>query len=467
MPTSSTSAKLAVKATPHKRFFIDMITRDISLEACVLDLIDNAVDGATRSTAGSLSKARTPKPHPLSSGSERYKGFLIDVKCSSSSFRIDDNCGGISIDIACNYAFNFGRDPGAHTDADTEAGIGIYGIGMKRALFKMGSEFRITSHTDDDAFAMNVDVAKWAADPDEWDLSLTTTKVPKKAPGTTIEVTNLRLGVSDEFSTSGFTTRLIDAAARTYAAFLDQGLAMKINGSTVRPAEFTFLSGKSFQPLHERSKESVGGMFGKARKADVEIEMWAGAASGAGRRRPGTDEDEDASLWGWYVLCNNRVVLSADKTERTGWGFGAPQWHPQYNGFIGIVSFRSDEPYALPWTTTKNDVDVDSIIYRKARSRMQKVAREYIAYSRARKRNLEDAKELEEAAPMVRLTSLSSQQQMRTPHVPGTTQGSINILYQRPRRQVAKAAAALGDSSMSASQVGIKTFEYFYSNEVE
>ncbi len=459
---------LPVKATPHKRFFIDMITRDISLEACVLDLIDNSVDGATRTSDDTPAKSKAPKPHPLSSGGTRYKGYKIDVKCSPTSFRIHDNCGGISVKIAREYAFNFGRDPGEHTEADTEAGIGIYGIGMKRALFKMGRQFGLESHTEDDAFVMDVDVDKWAADVQNWDLKLMIAKKPAKEPGTTIEVGRLRYGVAQEFGTTGFTTRLIDAAARTYAAFLDQGLEMRVNGTSVKPTDFGFLDGQGFRPLHERSSEQVASPSGKGKKSDVELEIWAGAASGIGSSRPDVGEDDDTSLWGWYVLCNNRVVLSADKTERTGWGLPPfPQWHPQYNGFIGIVSFRSDEPYSLPWTTTKNDIDIDSVIYRKARGRMQTAAREYIKYSRVRKANPESAKKIERAASSVKLTELSKVQPMKTPPIPGTTQGTVNIAYQKPKRQVAKVAAALGDPSLSASQVGIQTFDYYYSNEVE
>lgn len=461
---------MPVKATPHKRFFIDMITRDISLGACVLDLIDNSVDGATRATDESPAqrRAKSPKPHPLSSGSSRYRGYKIELKCSRSSFRIRDNCDGIPVDIACEYAFNFGRDPSEHTDADTEAGIGIYGIGMKRALFKLGKEFEVKSNTIDDGFVMNVDVDAWAAKPQDWNLELTTAKPSSNDPGTTIEVKNLHPSVAQELDTDAFVTRLIEAAARTYAVFLDQGLELRINGAKVKPTEFTFLQGRGFQPLHQRWKESVPRPSAKPSKVEVEGEIWAGAATTAAGARPDSEEDEDASAWGWYVLCNNRVVLSADKTERTGWGLTRfPQWHPQYNGFIGIVSFRSEEPYALPWTTTKNDIDVDSIVYRRARARMQEAARAYISYSRTRKANLEGAKKIERSAPPVRATEVSTQQQMKTPAVPGTTQGTVNILYQKPKRQVAKAAAALGDPALPAAQVGIKTFDYFYANKVE
>jgi hypothetical protein len=41
-----------VDANPTKAFFVRMITRDISLEDCILDLIDNSVDGAWKLEGG-------------------------------------------------------------------------------------------------------------------------------------------------------------------------------------------------------------------------------------------------------------------------------------------------------------------------------------------------------------------------------------------------------------------------------
>jgi len=35
-------------AYPRKHFFFEMFTRDISLEDCILDLIDNSIDGLIR-----------------------------------------------------------------------------------------------------------------------------------------------------------------------------------------------------------------------------------------------------------------------------------------------------------------------------------------------------------------------------------------------------------------------------------
>lgn len=47
MPDGKTE-KVIIDATPTKQLFIDILTRDLSLRACILDLIDNSVDGYTR-----------------------------------------------------------------------------------------------------------------------------------------------------------------------------------------------------------------------------------------------------------------------------------------------------------------------------------------------------------------------------------------------------------------------------------
>ena len=38
-----------IKASPTKEFFISMLTRDISTDRAILDLIDNSIDAATQS----------------------------------------------------------------------------------------------------------------------------------------------------------------------------------------------------------------------------------------------------------------------------------------------------------------------------------------------------------------------------------------------------------------------------------
>lgn len=117
-------------ANPTKTFFVRMITRDISLEDCILDLIDNSVDGAW--------KCEGSKPVGLAGGAD-LKKYRIAIDTSSDSFRITDNCGGMSLTEAVDHAFSFGRQAADRTD---DYSIGVYGIGMKRAVFKLGEDKR-------------------------------------------------------------------------------------------------------------------------------------------------------------------------------------------------------------------------------------------------------------------------------------------------------------------------------------
>src|SRR5699024_2888517 len=77
--------------------------------------------------------------------------------------------------------------------------------------------------------------------------------------------------------------------------------------------------------------------------------------------------------YGWNVLCNGRLILSSDKTPKTGW----KAWHSEYNGFVGEVSFCSDDARLLPWNTTKTDILETAPCYQEALERMQEITSEW------------------------------------------------------------------------------------------
>ena len=163
-------------AYPAKEFFISMLTRDISLTDCILDLLDNSVDGARRSSAES-------RPKDLSKS-------YVHLELTSDHFEIRDNCGGIPLSDAKEYAFNFGR----RKDAPRLSGesIGIYGIGMKRALFKLGKKLHLESSSQSDSFQTTIDVESWEA-AKEWEFDLVPGAALEHA-GTTIRVSDLNPG---------------------------------------------------------------------------------------------------------------------------------------------------------------------------------------------------------------------------------------------------------------------------------
>ena len=69
------------RSTPTKQLFVSMLTKDIELDASILDLIDNSVDGAIRSRGNR----------------KDYSGYYIHVNFDANEFSIKDNCGGIHL----------------------------------------------------------------------------------------------------------------------------------------------------------------------------------------------------------------------------------------------------------------------------------------------------------------------------------------------------------------------------------
>src|SRR5262245_9667728 len=87
-------------ANPTKGFLVRMITRDITLEDCILDLIDNSVDGAWRCEGS--------RPMGLADGADLSR-YRIQIDAHPNRFLIRDNCGGMTLDDAIEHAFSFGR----------------------------------------------------------------------------------------------------------------------------------------------------------------------------------------------------------------------------------------------------------------------------------------------------------------------------------------------------------------------
>lgn len=431
------------KADPTKEFFIDMITRDIGLDECIFDLLDNSIDGASRCR------------HP----STGLKGYSANISVCKDSFSIRDNCGGMKLEDAKEYAFHFGRR--ADAPNDTEGSIGLYGIGMKRAIFKMGKNICIRSATEakpEEAFQVDIDVEKWAA-ADDWDFVLQQIDAPDFV-GTWIDIEGLKEGVGAEFHDEIFVTDLRRDIGRYYSFFIEEGFLITVNGVPVKQHVYGVRASDEIAPFVDEYEDKESG---------VKVRVVSGLAG-----LPPDDVSDpanagrDTSNWGWFVVCNNRVVLAGDKTSKTVWGDGAfPAWHPQYNGFMGVVFFDSVAPGKLPWTTTKRQIDETVPVYRRAVVRMRDATRSYLDYTNARKASLEEAREKEESTSYVSVRSAGPSHQMRMPkYTPVPKVKTANILYQKPVEDVKRVATALGNPLMSYKDIGLKTFEYYYENEV-
>ena len=156
----------SAQAYPTKMFFVSMITRDITLEDSILDLIDNSIDGA--------SKCEGNPPINLDDKIDLSK-YTISISASTDHFSIVDNCGGMTLDDATDYAFTFGRRA---DEIHANFSIGVYGIGMKRAAFKLGRDVNVRStFVDNDdqrfSFMVPIDVDQWiTTDNPPWDFDI-------------------------------------------------------------------------------------------------------------------------------------------------------------------------------------------------------------------------------------------------------------------------------------------------------
>ena len=379
------------KAGPTKAFFVEMLVKDINLNSAILDLVDNCMDGARRLR-----------------GDGSYNGLSVKITASHDEFVIEDNCGGIDINIARNYAFRFGRGAGS---VPLEKSLGVFGVGMKRAIFKMGRDVYIKSTTKSHSFEMTLNIPHWQEndDPDSWFFPMTVNELAT-APtddelGTLIKITHLYENVGTQFDLPYFGLTLKQTMSSRHERYINQGISVQLNGTTIPGTAVTFAYlGQELLPAYE-----------SAQLDGVSMTLYAGVG------------ELKRIQAGWYIYCNGRMVVEHDQTELTGWGesveMAIPKMHYQFARFRGCVYFDGDDSSKLPWNTTKDGIDVASDVYRSAKSLMISHTRTVIDFL-----NKVD-KELDEPGDKRVLTDIlnraSYQSPLRVPKAPKFTYKAV------------------------------------------
>jgi Histidine kinase-, DNA gyrase B-, and HSP90-like ATPase len=472
MPTKKLTSQDVVDASPTKEFFIDILVRDVELTYAIAELVDNSVDGA-KLLRSNKSSTKDPKK-----SQDIFKGLYISINFDSEHFQIVDNCGGISVDTARKYAFKFGRIPGSEK---VHLGIGTFGVGMKRALFKLGRYFKIDSVAKDSSFSLELDVNKWKAkkgdDSDGWHFPFTSSSENQRNSldklGTAIEVSNLHPPVKDEFALKSFKNRLINLIQDQQSESLSTGLEISINNQYLDTVNFELLYSKQLKPLY---KQKVYTVSSGNKKGKVTVKILAGLG-----------RDSKLSQAGWYIFCNGRMVLRADKTTNTGWGIkgidkgisaqtsipknqGTPAAHNQFAHFRGFVFFESEDTTLLPWNTAKSGIDAEAPIYQITKLEMIAALREVIDFLN-RLDSEKDSREyalqgVMDSSDEVKIGEVRS----RSAHFIAPKEGSyesepsaMKILYHKPIEEFEIVRRLL--KAKSAKQVGEKTFEYFLDME--
>lgn len=445
-------------AFPKKTFFIQMFKTDISLEDSILDLVDNSIDGLVRTehlNLSHISKWIFKKNGHLPA---TYRSLpAISIKYSPNEVVIEDNCGGIDYDDALKEAFNFGHNP------DYKPGyLGVYGIGMKRALFKIGKRFHITSKTTETGFSCDLEVDKWLLQDDkieDWKIPLERIEKAKSqtSAGTLIKITDLYEEVKLRVKDPTFETTLHNSIKKTYSFFLNKYVFVKINGDRIEPFDV---------PVGKLKKGEAS--FEKFEKDGVLVRIFATVA------RPDQNGHYPAESAGWYIVCNGRVVLPADKSATTGWGLPPylPQFVPKYRSFLGFVFFESKEPMSLPWTTTKRELNKETKIYQYVRDKMAIAARPVISFlNRKYPSDLDEEpieREISKATTSVSLGELASRTAtvFRPPTpVKMPVKTTTKIQYYAEISDLEKIRKHLRKPYMAFSEIGRYTFDFFLRQE--
>lgn len=420
-------------ASPTKEFFVRMLTRDIELQDALLDLLDNCVDGVVRSG---------PSKNP----SRPYEGFKASMTLAPEHFIIEDNCGGIPIEVAKKYAFAMGRPAGAE-QAEQPATVGMYGIGMKRAIFKLGTEAFVESRHDT-GFVVEFST-EWMAS-DSWEdlkmYDLSAAKLTDK--GTRIEVFKLNDEVKSALSNKTWIDEFRKTVARHYSIIISKGFSVTIgtpdeiqnNCVPVVADEFMLI-----QTAPDSDGKRIEPYVYAGRIGDVDVEIFAGLY-----RKLLTEEEADieeetrgtSDDAGWTVACNDRVVIWKDKSRLTGWGEATvPNYHGQFIAITGMVLLRSVDPKKLPLTTTKRGIDGASNVYSEVKDLMREATKNLTSFTYKWKKFPDQLEGMYKSSEYINLSTLrqlpSTLQMVRTrksndvlrfePHYPEPAQEKTSV----------------------------------------
>lgn len=472
--------KFKASGAPTKQFFVDMLTRDIDLKDAILDLLDNCLDGVVRQKG---------KADPTET--DYYRNFNAKIEITENSFLIEDNCGGIPLDVAQKYAFRMGRPMDEEQENDKLPTVGVYGIGMKRAVFKIGEGAIIQTRFNNEAYTVVIE-EDWDKE-ESWDFPIEILENPQKIPiGTKISINKLNKNIQDSWGSTQNIEKFLAELERTiresYSFIIQKGFEIRLNNKVIKPSPIQLLVSESpekdgIKPYVYTKKYPFG-----EETVDVKLVM------GFYKSLQTEEEDEEiaeskrtTSQAGWTITCNDRVILYNDKTHLTGWGeAGIPSYHTQFIGICGVVMFESNNPQLLPMTTTKRGIDLSSPMYSDVKNYMREALKLFTGYTNKWKGRIKEERRLSSQAKRVSIekffeesndlgmkTTTRNNGQIFKPQLPKPKKDTQIkfIRYSKPDDQIQKMREYLfdetNDSEISSSMVGEEAFDRIFSQLIE
>lgn len=322
-------------------YLINGLTTDVSAIECIYDLIDNSIDAA-RSEIISNNKAYEKDLLGLPAS---YKGFEIKLNVSLSLVSISDNCSGLEESDLQEKVFTIGKK------SKHPFGIGHYGVGLNRAIFKLGKSVNLDSDNGKEAFGLKFTEDDVRAVVEYGEEIQAQKKPTRNKKYYRLDISDIKRDVLHEVGSDTWVESLINQVRIRYAIFCKKGLVIKVNNKKVG----------SFGP------EIRDPMFLKKSTSNLipqnGVHVYLEAGLHEDYRISSVDSDYEklkpiiknlTQEYGWYIVCNDRIILIADKTKITGW---TTSWHNEYHGFLGWAYYVSEDPSLLPWDTKKTGIN--------------------------------------------------------------------------------------------------------------
>ena len=248
---------------------------------------------------------------------------------------------------------------------------------------------------------------------------------------------------------------VIEHIQRRVGLDIAYGIAIVVNDKTLVGNNIVLIDNEEINPIKEEYQDG-----------EINVKILSGIAPREGKTYP----PEKA---GWYIYCNGRLVVAADKTSLTTWKdmenkSSGIVFHNNYAGFRGIVYFSSKHPEKLPWNTTKTGLDETSLVYLRAREKMLEIFKivKNILDDVRKNTEVEDDGIEETIAQMhgtemtiENVNKVKENRVVSIKNVSVITVPNVTINYKKPKEEAEELKKVLGVKSYR--EVGEKTFEYY------
>lgn len=289
-------------------YAITTMRKDIIIKSAIFDLIDNSIDAAENL--------------------DRVKNHKIVIDTKKNSFSIKDNCGGIEPELI-EHVFKIGR---------REDKANGFGVGMKRAIIKLGNNADIFSYNIDKSYYIPFNVYKWGKD-DNWILNIKEIKrLEKNKPGVEIYIKNLEEDVKKYFVKNECNNLNVDISRR-YRMILNKGMKIILNNRSIEPYNI-----KEYKPI-------ISPIYFIENKVNVQVKIYSNIKS----------NEEN----GWDIFVNNRCISERNRSEDVQWYRIKQESGFSYRRFIGEVLIEGIDVRDIPLNSSKDKIDFNSDVMNK------------------------------------------------------------------------------------------------------